>query len=428
MDQYYTNFITNLHNVVSDLHRYVPSDNTSKFLEYFDKLDMNKLMIRYLNIMQPLEAQLNAKDDSIFSQKLSIFPGIDMNVYWKQLTSGQKNKIWTYLQMLYIQGDLALNVQAKLSTNSSNTSKASETESATVNETSADKFNPYIGVGTTGIEYGVNELLSGSKAIDAEQTDTKPGLGNIASLLGVDKMLNVDQIADQLKNMKKEDLDEATNNIKNLLGSNIDDKTATLIQDMLTNITSELKNSSTSNSNPLDTIMTIAERVAGDMKPKMESEGVDIMQLWNSTENLASSCKDENGNSMFANGMNPFSLLNKMMGTSGNAGTTCNADAAGAAGMPEMTEQDYMKNCNEMLKSMGMGNIDLSNINMSSMQAIQEHIARGNLGNPGNRSKPSNPGKTNKPGNRSNIQNIQRSKYKNTGKPKPKPKGQGKKQ
>ena len=125
-------------------------------------------------------------------------------------------------------------------------------------------------------------------------------------MVGIDKMLNLGELTEQLKNMKKEDIDEATNSIKCLLGN--DDNTSNLVSDMLMNIQDELKKENISNGNPLDNIVKIAESVASKMKPKMDEDGVDMNKLWQSTQNLANQCANENGNSLFGNGNNPFDL------------------------------------------------------------------------------------------------------------------------
>ncbi len=154
--------------------------------------------------------------------------------------------------------------------------------------------------------------------------------------------------------MKKEDIDEATNSIKSLLGNNVDDNTSNLISDMLTNIKDELQKEDMSSGNPLDSIVKIAESVASKIKPKIEEDGIDMTQLWNSTQTLANQCKDQNGNDLFGGNMNPFELVNQMMG---------GLDNQNPQGMqPNMTQEEYLNNCNEMLQSMGMRNIDFNNL------------------------------------------------------------------
>lgn len=394
MEQHYKQFEKNLYNCISDFNRYTPNEGANEFLMLFDKLDMGKVMLRYLNIMRDHQEKLNNRDESIFSQKLNIFPKIDMSVYWNKFTTGQKNKMWTYLQILYVQSELVLNFKesSEPSSDKNKIIKSMISDVDKYTDTNNDQqtnlqnnlqnnlqtnlqislqanqqinkldFNPYIGIGNTNIEYNVNDILSGPESFpDAQQLST-PGLGSIAGMVGLDKMLNLNELSEQLKNMNKEDIDAATDNIKGLLGGNIDEGTSSLISDMLHNIKDELKKDDIASGNPMDTIIKIAETVAEKMKPRIDSEGIDMNKLLTSTQNLTNNCKDSEGNSMFSQGMNPFNLLGKLVNQSG-----------------ELNEEDCMKQCNDMLKNMGLDGVDLngldmSNINMNTLQKLQKQL------------------------------------------------------
>lgn len=84
------------------------------------------------------------------------------------------------------------------------------------------------------------------------------------------------------------------------------------------------------------------------MKPKMDGNNIDMSKLWSSTQNLANNCKDEKGNSVFAEGMNPFDMLNKMMGKVNGAGTGDESKTPNLDGIlknlpipPGMSEEQY---------------------------------------------------------------------------------------
>lgn len=65
-------FVTNLQNFLSDLNRYQQNIGCQRVLDIFERVNMNKILVKYLTVMRPLEQKLNAKDDSIFSQKLVV--------------------------------------------------------------------------------------------------------------------------------------------------------------------------------------------------------------------------------------------------------------------------------------------------------------------------------------------------------------------
>lgn len=309
----------NLFKFISDLHRYCPTSGTDSFIKQFKNLDIPKVINVFYDKMKTVEDKLNKKDESLFTADFLLFPEINISTTWSKLTSLRKEKIWTYLQILYIQSDILLNKNL---------------------EKKPLEFNPYVGIGDGDTNYGVEEMYSGVKNMPEPE---KPGIGSVTNLLGINKMLNLDKLSNELKNMSKDDIDEATNNIKNLLGSNVDDKTTNLISTMLSSINEELKKDNNSTDNPLDNIFKIAESVADKIKPSIQKDGIDMNKLWSSTQNLATKCKDDKGNSVFGSGPNPFDMLTKMM--NGN-----------------MNEDECIEQYQKMLSDIGGNNINLDNL------------------------------------------------------------------
>lgn len=348
----FTRFVSNLQQFISDIHRYVPNKGCEKFLEVFTKLDMNRILIKYLNTMRDVEDKLNAKDESIFSSKLVVVPGVDLNELWPQLKSGQKRKVWTYLQILFVHAELIAKCTTQGSTESTQQSKKDllinniyegvkeqvEQENKTEEgEEKKEVFNPYIGIGTDGSDYTVEDIVAGKDSLP-EDGPARPGLGSLMNTLGLDKMLNIDELKEQLQNMSKDDIEEATKNIKGLFGDNIDDAgTTNLINSMLTSIQDELKNNDLSEGNPFDNIMKVAESVATKIKPQMKDE--DAQKIFASTQNLANKYQIDGDNA------NPFDMMNQLLGQSGN------------------NPQQLMQNCNSMLQQMGIDPSAIQNPN-----------------------------------------------------------------
>ena len=94
--------------------------------------------------------------------------------------------------------------------------------------------------------------------------------------------------------------------------------------------------------------MSIAESVAGKMKPKIQNGELDINALVNSTQTFANSVKDDNGNPLFDpnNNMSPFGMLTQLM------------NSMSGGNNPQMNEEQMMAQANSMLQTMGMGDIN----------------------------------------------------------------------
>ncbi len=392
MENSYAAFVQNLHRFIFDLNRYVPNNGSREFLKVFEKLDMGKVMLRYLSTMREHEAKLQAKDESIFTLNLDVFPGIKLDELWPQLSSSRKKKVWTYLQMLYIQSELVLdyestqqlskkevlddmvsdvnqyNNEVKLSAKESG--KESNNEDNNLVATNPPlEFNPFIGVGESNVEYSTADMFAGIENLPDD--DMTPGLSSFASMMGLEKMIpNLEQLKDQLKNMTKEDIDEATNNIKSLLGDNVNEETSEIISDMLTNITDELKKEQ-EGEDPIKNIFKIAETVATNMKPKVEKSNVNMQELLNSTQNIASNCKDQEGNPVFNEASNPFAMLNQMLGTTGqNQGNNPVVEELDGQSMPQLNiTPEQQQFANQMLQSFGINNVDLNNLDLHQLSS-----------------------------------------------------------
>jgi len=378
MDQHYKKFVTLLHNMLSDLNRYHKNPSIIKFLTLYDKLDMASVIFRLHSSLFKVKDQITRRDDIIFNKTFYVLPEIDMSVQWTHLSDAQKNKIWTYIQILGLEVEMLMDYdpnkepEQKEQLVSNNNDVEDNNDKIVKEEKKPLEFNPYIGIGSNEQtqEYGVNELLSNVPTFDEDRPDA-PGLTSMISTLGIDKMINMDELSKQLKDMKREDIDNATNSIKSLLGNGMDENTSNLISDMLGNITDNLKMTDISNGKPLENIVKIAETVASKMRPEMQARNVDMRDLLSSTQKIAQNCKDDAGNPLFKDGQNPFDMLNKM------------TDGMSSRLSGQTSQEEYMNNCNNMMKEMGI-NVDLNNMNLNNlnlnqmMGQMQKQMQQGN--------------------------------------------------
>ena len=149
-------------------------------------------------------------------------------------------------------------------------------------------------------------MFGGPKDLPAEEKKEKSGLlsniknlpnlknlGNIANLgnlqnLGdiknLEKLIDMKKFSEDIKNINNDEIAEATGNIKKLLGKNADEKTSNLLSDMLDSITNELQGNNISEGDPISNIMKVAETVANKMKPRIESENINLQNVVQSSD------------------------------------------------------------------------------------------------------------------------------------------------
>ena len=66
--------------------------------------------------MKDYKNQIANKDDSIFNETLCVLKNVDFNVLWQseELSQTNKNKIWEYLQTLFVLGDTIVSTSNKV--------------------------------------------------------------------------------------------------------------------------------------------------------------------------------------------------------------------------------------------------------------------------------------------------------------------------
>ena len=315
-------FVDTVHKFITDLNRYYPNDGCTKLLEMFSNLDMSKILVRFIKLIGKYEQQIKDKDDTMFSTPCVPFPEVQLHEVWTHLNSGQKRKVYNYLHMLLFIGKLIIQQEsAVVSTNNGGGSGGVvEAVDSTPNvSTPSDnklQFNPYEGVGTTNTPFSVDELYSN---MDCLMTDEQKngsssfGLGSLSKLVGMDNLLNMDDLTSQLNNITDEDIDEANQNIQKMMGGNCNDpKSSKMLTEMLSSIKKELNNEKESNNmskNPIESIVKIAKTVAENIKPKIEEDNIDIGDLFGGLNKGGDTGEDM---------QNPFNMLNKMMGNLSN--------------------------------------------------------------------------------------------------------------
>jgi|SRR3989304_7038704 len=226
--------------LIVDLNKYQSCEGTVNFINNFDKLDINKLTIRYYGAMNKYKTDIRDRNSCIFDNQLLLFPDIDISHYWNIVNEKRKIKIWIYLQLL----------------NTINDIEPQKPE---------DEFNPYIGIGSNtnlGVSDIVTTLNSANTSAENKSNDfTADALGSIMGMFGLKGNTGLGEINDHIKNISSNDLDNVTDNIKNMFVGT-DKNTSEFISGILTNITDEIKHNNTKqNNNPFENLKNIAESV-----------------------------------------------------------------------------------------------------------------------------------------------------------------------
>ena len=361
MEEYKEKFLTTFEKFIKEVYKVYKTKDTEKVLKAFNKFDVMKLSSKYFSNMEKYSEQILEMNDSMFSKSVILLPGIDLSKVWPLLNSEKKKRFFVYVKMLYILSEVLSKENSLLSLQQSsenNTEVATIDQTDSSNNQSSSTFDPYEGVGeNTG--YDVETMYNN---VDKFKQSNGPDIGNIAELVGLDKMLDLDDLTNQLKNMDGDAIDEATKNIQGMMGGNMDDQTMSAITSMLGSISSELKTVDMKSGNIFDNLSNIANVVADKMKPQIDSGEIDIKNLWKSTKSLASKCKEDSGN---GSGVNPMEILSNMVDNHMGETVTQPAD--------ENTNNEFSTDeYKQILESMGLGHVDVNTLDASTLSMLQQ--------------------------------------------------------
>ncbi len=155
-------------------------------------------------------------------------------------------------------------------------------------------FNPFVGLHAESGNYDIETMFQN---VD-KTTPTGPSMEDMMKMTGVDKLIDIPQLKEQLNNVKQEDISDATKNITKLIGAeedpDINDVCTTLVEEIVT----ELK------ANPnagIQNLFDITGKITGTMgnkldKQKMVKTATKLMSFLQNGESNLKKMTDDQGN------------------------------------------------------------------------------------------------------------------------------------
>lgn len=274
----FTEFLSNLNYIFKD------DEELKVFNDKLEQVNTKKFIKRYVKLMKKNNDKIISKDESVFDESLYLIPNVDMSRLWKEekLTEESKDNFWEYIQIMYVLGDIYINGKTDnmelLNCMLKNNNEEKEEEKNNSNM--------------------LNKLMSlGSSLKDMNDGDIN--LEKIVNKISGDSL---DEINNQLTDIKGEDINEASENIKKIFSKN-KTKSSDFICDMVSDISNELGNVSKEGKG-IESILKIAENVSEKFKPKLESGEFDINDLLLSAQSVM---KDIYGDD--ANNLTPMNVM-----------------------------------------------------------------------------------------------------------------------
>jgi hypothetical protein len=228
---------------------------------------------------------------------ITIIPSIDIGLVARRMTEEELKGLWGYLYMLYISA-VGMILEANEHKKEGKVWEILPAMRERVTKLGLMKdgkiFNPFIGLQGESGNYDVETMFSN---VD-KTTPSGPSMEDMMKLTGVDKLIDVSQLKDQLNNVKQEDISEATKNITKLLGAESDQDVNDVCSTLVEGIVTELRaNPDAGIKNLFEITGKITETMGNKLdKGKMAKTATQLFNFLQNGESNLRKMTDEQGN------------------------------------------------------------------------------------------------------------------------------------
>lgn len=333
MEELKENFMDTLNKFLKNYLKYEDNKNVKNLLKLFSKIDFLKTAKKVHNNLNEFTEDIENKNEECLDKIDFFISGVNFKNLWEKL-GDKKDKFWLYLKILNISSEMIVKSDL-ISQNIKN---------------SNIEFNPYVGLDGGNLDM---ESIKNTANIKIKEDDKNTnsngfnlgGLGQsaILNMLGGNKMNELKEMTNKLKNMTDEDINEVNKSIKDLFGEKGDS-----IAELVTDVSKEFKNINLDDGDLMSNFSKIADSVSKKISPKIESGELDPKNILNSTKGVFEKIIPKENMDMINNLMNgeklDMSTVKNMMGMLNKSGEDMPDMSnimnmfSGKNGMPNMSE------------------------------------------------------------------------------------------
>lgn len=292
MDKYIAGFSEELTNLIFLVYELMPTTEVEHIINIFPKLNKLKLVDKFNANVLRFKSNIHQRDTSIFNAPLYIIPEFNMSKFWPNIPDTRKDEIWKMLTKLTIYASII---------NSMPNNDATPHAEKKCDNKNTKEINPYFGIKADPNGVSVNSMID---EIKKGETSGNP----LVNMLK--EKLNDPEIVDKLKNIDDAELSTIKSDIKNMMSPCISDpKISNLIDNMLCNISAELKGNDITNGNIFDNMVKIAEKMSKNVASDGSIKSIDPDVLLKSTQMMLNNMGLENIQSQLPPGLDPSMLM-----------------------------------------------------------------------------------------------------------------------
>ena len=235
---------------------------------------------------------------------ITIIPGLDMNLVTSIMSNEEMENLWDYMYVMYISSVSIISL-----INEHKKGKVFEilpqmrerVLKSGVLHKGSHFVNPFLGLNSVTLEsnsndsYNVDSMFSNMDEIETPKGDL---MENLFQMSGVEKLVDINLLNEQLKNVKQEDIEEATKSITKLLGAENDKDISEVCSTLVEGIVEDLQaNADKGIQGMYETAKTVSKKVGNQIDKNKMGKTVEKLALFmkDGQSNLKN-MKDEKGN------------------------------------------------------------------------------------------------------------------------------------
>lgn len=232
---------------------------------------------------------------------VTIIPGLNINLVTSTMSDEELENLWDYMYVMYIS---SVSVVALF--NEHKKGKVVEllpemrerVLKSGVLHRGKGMANPFMGLASDAVSEGKYDVETMFKDVDTIQAPSGDLMDNLFEMSGVEKLVDIKQLNEQLKNVKQEDIDEATKSITKMLGAEHDSDVAEVCGTLVNGIVDDLKkNSDKGIQGMLDTAKIVSKTIGQKIDKNKMGKTVDkLANFMKDGESNLKNMKDDKGN------------------------------------------------------------------------------------------------------------------------------------
>ncbi len=270
-------------------------DIVNQYKNQTSDVDQVKIIKKVFKVLTQHKELVKNHDYGLFTVRtpegkiMTLIPGLNVNLVVPFLTDEQKNELWENVESMFVTSVKMV----YLMTDESRHSKDVLELVAEFEKKIVKKFQNNFFMGLNAKEGGENtvsmdQLMSNDIVIPG--TEAKSG---ILGSLGVDKLMDVNNLTNEIKKFDENDINDTISTLTSMLGNDNDikDVCSTMVKSVLDDI----------KTNGIENMFSIAERVSGKIGNKIDPEKMaktasGMNNLIKNNSDKLKDMKDENGN------------------------------------------------------------------------------------------------------------------------------------